>query len=140
MFYAPKHFYNDDQSRGHLPWQEIKRQQAIMAKFDPKRDYIDVSAPADLGRATMREVIDATLRASGLTASELVGPTRYRRVMVVRHASWRVARKWTTCSLPQIGKLWRRDHTTIISGLKRVAKYPHVYAGIIAAIERELAK
>lgn len=142
MFYAPKHFYNDGESRGYLPWQteKIYKKQIKGFKADPKRDYIDVTAPTDIGRSNMRQVIDATLAASGLTARDLVGPSRFRNIMLVRHASWAVARKWTTASTTQIGKLWHRDHSTVVSGLQRVAKQPHVYAGIIAAIERELVK
>jgi hypothetical protein len=56
---------------------------------------------------------------SGYTRDELVGKDRATRLVAARHAvMWRMRRE-LGLSLPAIGRLFGRDHTTVLNGIRR---------------------
>lgn len=55
----------------------------------------------------------------GLTLGDLTGRRVFHRIAHARHeAMWRIARERPHLSLPAIGKLFNRDHTTVIHALR----------------------
>ena len=64
------------------------------------------------------ELVARLARLHGLTAADLVGPSRVRSVCIVRWRAMKALRaKGHSCS--SIGRLLNRDHTTVLHGLRR---------------------
>lgn len=66
----------------------------------------------------VRDIIRVTEALCGLSPGSLAGPCRKRPLVLARHAAMLVARHGTDKSLPQIGRAFRRDHTSVIHGLR----------------------
>lgn len=66
------------------------------------------------------EVLDAACAVSGVEVSEVLGPSRHRRVVLARSLAARLARDVTNHSYPEIAKaLNRRNHSTIVTACQR---------------------
>lgn len=78
---------------------------------------------AMLGQRTPRErqlhVVALIAARHGLTAADLLGRDRRDHVARARWHAWYQLRRQFGSSLNQIGRLFRRDHTTILYGLRR---------------------
>jgi chromosomal replication initiation ATPase DnaA len=70
-----------------------------------------------------RDVIASTAEDHGLTAADLVGTRRDQRAFRARAEAMHVLRSTTSFSLPQIGRFFNRDHTTVLSALRRHAQF-----------------
>lgn len=67
-------------------------------------------------------IIRAVCERFDIRHDEIRARNRERRVMVPRHIAMALMRELTDLSLPQIGKaLGGLDHTTVMSGIKRIA-------------------
>jgi chromosomal replication initiator protein len=67
-------------------------------------------------------VIGATSRQHGLTAADLVGPSRCRQVSLARGMAMYLARRLTPKSLESIGAAFGgRDHTTVLHAVRKIA-------------------
>jgi hypothetical protein len=68
----------------------------------------------------VRDVIQATVRVSGLTETRLLSHERTRRVARVRQVGMLVSSRVSPASLPSIGRRWGgRDHTTVVHAINR---------------------
>ena len=65
-------------------------------------------------------VIDRIAREHDVRPAELLGRSRLKHIALARHHAMAVIRWSSTMSLPAIGHLFERDHTTVMSG---IAKY-----------------
>ena len=136
MFYAPKHFYNDDQPRGYLPWQQ-KQKEIAVAKAE--RDIIRLRTPEQAEKQyTVLQVQRAAYKAFKVTAGQLHGDHRQRVYMDMRYAAMWCCRKYTPASLLRIGRMFNRDHSTVIHALKKVQADYGRYMADIQAIETVL--
>ena len=88
-------------------------------------------------RPTVSSIIDATCEIYGLRRCELIGEQRNSKFILPRHVAMYVACKSTLCSLPTIGKVFRRHHTSVKHGKDRIAAL--VEAGDSRALEAVLA-
>lgn len=70
-------------------------------------------------RKTARKIIFATCEANELSVTELMGKERTRRVAWARQDCWREIYANTRMSLPEIGRMFDRDHTTVLFGIRR---------------------
>jgi len=62
-------------------------------------------------------ILEDVARTHGISVKELKSPSRYRNIAWPRQeAMWRLKRE-TTLSLPAIGRLLNRDHTTVLHGV-----------------------
>lgn len=75
---------------------------------------------------TMASIVADVAAAHRLPVADLMGLSRLKVVVVARHeAMWRIRQvMWADgvtprYSLPQIGKFFDRDHTTVIAACKR---------------------
>ena len=113
--------------------QEMRRQNAI--QLDKWRYELEQERIAKL-RAHKREIEDAIARATrqgvayrgfdvilrriskvfGLTPKEVLSDRREKRVVLARQAVMYWCCRLSLRSLPQIGRLMHRDHTTIMHG------------------------
>lgn len=95
-------------------------------------------------RVTLREIESAICtRWPYLTREILESPQRRRSVARPRQIAYYLARQITPLSLPQIGRRFNRDHSTILHGVRRVAAlvesnplvrdHVETVAGILAA-------
>jgi hypothetical protein len=67
-----------------------------------------------------REVIERVAGEHGFTLGVLRSPSRSPRLVRARWAAMAAARSETDASLPQIGRILNRDHTTVLHGLRRM--------------------
>lgn len=71
---------------------------------------------------TPEQIIAEVADEFGYTVDELVGPSKARAVSTARSVAMYAVRKKTDLSFPEIGKLFNRDHSTIVTGCGRVEK------------------
>lgn len=73
--------------------------------------------------------------------SDIISRRRGEREVLPRLAAYLIARNLTPCSLPQIGRRFGRDHTTVLDGIRscerKMANHP-AYAEKVKAVERRL--
>jgi len=80
-----------------------------------------VKADAD-PTAPVRRIQQEEATAAGITVDELLSRRMASKFVNARHkAIWRAAQE-TNYSLPRLGRLFHRDHTTILSALRRYAE------------------
>jgi hypothetical protein len=91
---------------------------ALMVNTDP---------PAELGAAEAARLIHA---ASVRAGADIRGDDSRRSVTRWRYAAMYLARHRTCLSLPKLGRMFCRDHTTVLHGINQVR------AGIAAADPR----
>jgi hypothetical protein len=89
----------------------------------PSHPPVPLPAPS-----TAREIDDQALRVvervageRGISLAELRSTSRSPRLVRARWAAMTAARSETDASLPQIGRILNRDHTTVLHGLRRMA-------------------
>lgn len=70
--------------------------------------------------ATMREISEAVAARYGLPIEQLKGPDRKRSVAWARQEAFDAIYATGRYSLPQIGRYFNRDHTTVLHGVRRV--------------------
>lgn len=70
----------------------------------------------------IRDVLAAAERASGLGAGRITGTSRLPDVVDWRFAAIEVAVQTTGASLQAIGRVFSRDHTTVLHARRRVAR------------------
>lgn len=72
----------------------------------------------------IKEIIDRVADKYGMSAMDIISPRRGAVVKARHEAMWR-AKHETTRSLPEIGRVFNKDHTTVIYGIaqheKRIA-------------------
>ena len=89
---------------------------------------------------SLRRVINAAARHHGLTAADLVGPSRCRQVSQARGLAMYLARRLTTQSLQSIGDAFGgRDHTTVMHGIRGTELRRSLDAGLAAEIDQLMA-
>jgi len=71
---------------------------------------------------TIDKVFVAVEKKYGISKADLTGKSRVKDVSQARHVTIHLIRTLTEMSLPAIGKLFNRDHSTILSSLDAVDK------------------
>ncbi len=83
---------------------------------------------------TVDKVFVAVEKKYGVSKADLIGKSRVKEVAQARHVTIHLIRTLTEMSLPAIGKLFNRDHSTVLSSLdtidKRTASSPAFEAEI----------
>jgi len=69
---------------------------------------------------TSHEILERVAQHFSLSVGELVGKSRHNSVMLPRQIAMYLCRKYTACSLTEIGKVFRRDHTTVLHSLDKI--------------------
>jgi chromosomal replication initiator protein len=67
-------------------------------------------------------ILDETARYYGLAVSDLVSKSRSRPLTNARHVAMYLLRECTGMTLPKIGELFDRDHTTALHGINKIDK------------------
>ena len=72
-------------------------------------------------KVTIDEIMKRTCEHYNIRQSDMIGPSRARNVARPRQMAMYLCKKLTTRSLPEIGrKFGKRDHTTILHGVRRI--------------------
>jgi chromosomal replication initiator protein len=69
---------------------------------------------------TVDKVFAAVYKQYGVSKEDLIGPKRNKDIAMARHITIFLIRQITEMSLPSIGKIFDREHATVISSLKVV--------------------
>lgn len=69
-------------------------------------------------RPTMRQIARRTAERHGVSLDDMMGLSRRPRIAQARQEAMHEIRQATTFSLPQIGRFFNRDHTTVIHGVR----------------------
>lgn len=85
---------------------------------------------------------DATSRHFGVSRYDIASPKRHARVAHPRQVAMHICRIMTPASLPEIGRHFGRDHTTVIHALAAVhsrmdAELSHDIRQIMDAVDEE---
>ena len=81
------------------------------------RDILDVASLVDLGAEDMLRTI---AHAYGFTADDIRGPRRHKRLVEARFDAYcRITKARPDWSLLRLGRFFRRDHTTLLSALRK---------------------
>lgn len=88
---------------------------------------------------SMRAIARAVCAEWGVTLAELLSPRRDAGLVEARHAAWYLARHLNQASLPAIGRTFRRDHTTVLTGIRRFAERLAGDAHLAARVARAAA-
>lgn len=71
------------------------------------------------GRITGATIIRETARGAGLRPEDLTGYSRRADHVWPRFCAIKACREYAKMSLPQIGRIFNRHHTTILNALRR---------------------
>ena len=112
MFYGPQNFYDDKISY------KLERQGLIDRKPE--------------GPPQVSDIIQVVSEVSKVQVRDIIGPYRWQGYMIPRFSVYWIARNFTLQSYPQIARaVGRRDHTTIMSGVRAVERHTRTYRPII---------
>lgn len=90
---------------------------------------------------TIDKIFAAVYNKFGVKREEIVGQRRNKEIVNARHIAVYLVRRITEMSLPNIGKIFNRDHTTIMSSVETVEKRlatDNQLSFIISEIEKEI--
>lgn len=113
--------------RNNLPDKEpivIKQDRIIFRELRSKE--IIVTNPKEYKVVSPMEVINKVLDATGITMKELTGRERYLRLITARHVAMYMIRDICGLTTGNIGKIFNRDHTTVIHAISHVLNMIHV--------------
>jgi len=107
---------------------------------DPAPDLVapDDDAPLQnaIPRVTIERIAREVERFYGVARADLVSVRRRAKFVRARHVVMYLARTMTTRSMPDIGaRMGRRDHTTIMHGVRKIEGLIEVDAKVAADIE-----
>jgi chromosomal replication initiator protein len=85
-------------------------------------------------------IIAACAAEFGTAAEEVIGEGRHAAAIQARHAAMAIGRRLLGYSLPRIGRVMRRDHTTVLAAIRgverRAAEDPDYAARLDALVAR----
>ncbi len=90
---------------------------------------------------TVDKIFTAVYQKYGISREEITGPKRNKEIAAARHISVYLIRQITEMSLPNIAKIYDRDHSTIMSSLQAVEKRSRsdpMYANELAELKKEI--
>ncbi|MEQ8226699.1 MAG: helix-turn-helix domain-containing protein [Rhodospirillales bacterium] len=85
---------------------------------------------------SINHIVRQVSRETGVAESDILSDSRLRRISVARHAAYFLARELTGFSFPQLGRRFRRDHSTVIHGHARCMELMAVSEGYRAMVVR----
>lgn len=86
-------------------------------------EFEDVSpTPTPTPKARLAEVISVICAGEAVKSEELLSDSRLKRLAKPRQMAYALARDLTGLSYPALGRLFGRDHTSLLYGCRAVAK------------------
>lgn len=92
------------------------------------------------GQITCKQIQEAVAEQYGLTALDLIGPSKERRIAYPRQIAIKLCRDVTDLSSPQLGaRFGGRDHSTILDQAKAANRRIRASADVRAEFQQILA-
>jgi len=106
-------------------------------------EALDVYPPAQRfdaeGRRISQRIIELTAEASGVLVKDMLGPRQFAPLVRARWtAAWLIKKHCAHITDSAIGRILKRDHSTILHALAKVNADPDAYAETIQAVEARL--
>lgn len=101
-------------------------------------ELLDGAEPVNV---TVDKIFTAVFKRYGISREEIVGPKRNKEIAAARHITVFLIRQITEMSLPNIAKIYDRDHSTIMSSIQSVEKRMRLepaFAAELAEIKKEV--
>ncbi len=80
-------------------------------------------AMAQWNHGVMKRIIITVCNEFNVHPKDILGQRRQKNLILPRHICWWLAREETMFSYPQIGRMMKRDHTSIIYGCKKIDRF-----------------
>ncbi len=103
----------------------------------------DKITPAVTVKVTSKRIMNIVAKKYGVTQEEIKGKARRQNIALARHVCCYLMRKYTNMSLPAIGSMVGRDHSTVISSIDTVEKRienDRIFSDEISALSKEITK
>ena len=97
---------------------------------------LEAAAPTPLPSARPTRVLAVVAEEFGITPQMILAPNREAKVVIARHVAAALLRRLSMMSLKQIGRHMRRDHTSILHGIRRVEALAAVDPDFAARLNR----
>jgi len=78
--------------------------------------------PPELQRSTVEAIQNAVAASYGVTRAEMLSERRNIKIIMPRHVAMYLCRELTPRSLPAIGRMFGRDHTSIHSANEKITR------------------
>ena len=101
-------------------------------------DPIKVGVPETCERITMRDIVKAVSNESGFSTISLLSSKRTNDLSKERFKCYYLMHNLTGCSISNISNFMNKDHTTVLSGLKRANHYYETDINFARSIDRLL--
>ena len=83
-------------------------------------------------------IITTAATRTGIPIVELIGKTRRRDIVMARHCVMWIMRKKQHMTLSMIGKVFDRDHTSVIHGITKVNDYLDTHDEVYLPIHNKI--
>lgn len=108
------------QTEARLKLAELRQHRLSMQQAKEQRK-IDAANLVITDSMETREIIYTVSAAYSVTEADIFGNSRKEHIIEARHAAmWEVHKRKPHLSANQIGKIFRRDHTSILSALRKM--------------------
>ena len=95
----------------------------LMHKFFPLETAPDTPEPTILIRKpSVAEIIKEVALFSGFTRLDILSPRREKEVCRARQISVYLAKKFTLRSFPELGRIFGRDHSTLVHSSQKIER------------------
>lgn len=88
------------------------------------------------GGERFRGIVTACAAEFNITLEQLIGESRQAPIVLARFAAMALASRLLGYSLPRIGRLLRRDHTTVLNGIRRITAMAEDDPALAARLDR----
>lgn len=109
---------------------EQRKPKPVLTVVEPEPEPIPVPEPEPVQEQVrllspypkIREIIVLVARYYNVTRIDIISQRRSRTIAFPRHVGFYLARTLTPCSLPEIGKAFDKDHTTVLHGVQKITR------------------
>lgn len=99
------------------------------------REAASFSEEITRGFSDVIRVLKAVSTHTGVPISEMRSERREQRIVKPRQYVYYLSKKLTTASMPAIGRQLRKDHTSVLSGIRKIEKLRRTDAKIEADLQ-----
>lgn len=116
---------------------EVRTIDAIVR--DIRERPIELGTPHRDG-LTLQLIERSVEAATGFSRERLLRHCRQRRYAMPRQLCMYLSKRLTSCSYPQVGRRWERDHTTVIHACRAVSGWKGTDAELRDYLEAKIAQ
>lgn len=101
---------------------------------DATHDAVEAEFPPMFRRPSAQAILRAVAASFDVAPADILAMRRTSRVVTARQAAMHLVRRLTHLSLPQIGTLFDRDHTTVLHAVRAIETRRSHDAGLNARL------